>query len=152
MVGEPDQSDIIDAVVTELKLDDTSLNVYMGLTGEERIGAEDIGVSLGHSKSFFFDQIERNPKTLEYLHRLGFSGKQLWFRVTKQEEGKITVFLVKTVSIADFSTVMIYEAFFKRNLKAYELVRVFTQIGIQQCVENVFTVLLVKPSDLPIPP
>lgn len=138
MINEPDESGAIKAVAAEIPLGIATLDVYMLPSGEKRVGVENIGVALGYSKRFFFQRTKRQSKTLKALQDMGFSGEQIWLKIIRQGEDRRGASLAKTVSIRDFTKLVVYEALIKRNRKAIILLAAFAESGIERTVEDVF--------------
>lgn len=138
MINEPDESGVIKAVAAEIALGTATLDVYMLPSGEKRVGVENIGVALGYSKRFFFQRTKRQSKTLDALQGMGFSGEQIWLKIIRQGEDRRGASSSKTVSIRDFTKLVVYEAIVKRNRKAIILLAAFAENGIERTVEDVF--------------
>lgn len=106
--------------------------------GEKRIGIENIGIALGHSKQFFFKRTQRESKELKNLKQTGFSGQQVWVKIIGGDSNQ-ELFRAKTLGLRDFVKLVTYEATVYRNMKAIILLAVFAETGIEKILEDAFS-------------
>lgn len=138
MLNEPDEDGIIKAVVADLDLGTTVLDVYMLPSGEKRLGIEAVGVALGKSKRFLTQRTKRQSKTLEALQGMGFSGEQIQLKIIRQGDSKRGAVLAKTISVRDFVKLTAFEAIRKRNLQAIILLAAFAEVGLDKTLDDLF--------------
>lgn len=125
---------ITKAVVAQIDLATFSLDAYMLPSGEKRIGIENIGLVLGKSEDFFFEQ-KASGNIANLKKEKDFDGELIWVKADNEKEG---FDIAKTISIRDFTKLISYEAIANRNIKAIMLLAVFAETGLEKVVNDAF--------------
>lgn len=141
MLNEPDEFGVIKAVLAEVDLGITTLDVYMLPSGEKRLGIEKVGTALGYTERWFYNRTKRSSKWLRSLQSKGFTGAQIEVRVIRHLENKEFLrgsSVAKTISLRDFTKLMAVEAIINRNIDAIVLLAAFAEVGIERTIEDIF--------------
>lgn len=140
MLNEPDEFGVIKAVAVELNLGLATLDVYMLPSGEKRLGIEKVGLSLGYTERWFYNRTKRRSKWLKALQDRGFTGAQVEVRAIRQVNGEFQrgSSVAKTISLRDFTKLMVLEAMYNRNFDAIVLLAAFAEVGIEKVIEEAF--------------
>jgi hypothetical protein len=109
--------------------------------GEKRIGVENTGLALGYTNRWFYNRTKRKSKWLKGLQETGFTGAQNELTVIRQDDNGEFIrgaSLSKTISLRDFTKVIVWEAIKQRNQEAIVLLAAFAEVGIEKVFEEVF--------------
>ena len=113
---------------------DAYIDAYMVSSGEKRIGIETVGLVLDKSEEFFFEQ-KTAQKISDLKKQDEFDGSFIWVKV--ENEGAI-LSIAKTISIRDFTKLIIFEAVENKNTKAIMLLGAFAETGLEKVVNDAF--------------
>ena len=113
---------------------DAYIDAYMISSGEKRIGIETVGLVLDQSEEFFFEQ--KTAQKIAHLKKQNkFDGRFIWVQVN---DGKNILSIAKTISIRDFTKLILCEAVENKNVKAIMLLGAFAETGLEKVVNDAF--------------